>query len=234
MTDALLTDFPKIECPFVRETQKISADDFRKFRAQYHLREPELYLVTDKVNPGYEWVIDDPVTFAVEKLNGTNIKILMAGGRLVTVQNRKNIIDPLALLAHNSYIMDGIYQAAGKGYIQPDGEMAGELIGPKLQGNPYGLTQHLWYPFPTAETALAYRSFHEHARTFANWSSWFKDGLLSRFSAKRAAKEKTTSTVMAEGVVFYNPQRREQGLVSMAKLRRDMFDWYYAGITIPA
>ena len=34
--------------------------------------------------------------------------------------------------------------------------------------------------------------------------------------------------VMAEGVVFYNLKRRQEGQPWMAKLRRDMFPWYYA------
>jgi hypothetical protein len=47
--------------------------DFRRHRDRYLLRAPEVYLVVDRVNPGYEWVFEDPETIAVEKLNGTNI-----------------------------------------------------------------------------------------------------------------------------------------------------------------
>ena len=32
---------------------------------------------------------------------------------------------------------------------------------------------------------------------------------------------------MAEGVVFYNLKRKAAGCSWMAKLRRDMFPWYY-------
>lgn len=234
MTDAVqappLTDFPKLECPFVRKTFRINAADFKQQRAKYGLRAPEVRLVIDEVNPGYEWVFTDPDTVAVEKLNGTNVKLMVTAGRLLTVQNRKNLIDPLAILTHNSYLMEGIHQAAARGYILPDGEQAGELIGPKLQGNPYRLEQHLWYPFRKAVHDLAYRSFHEHDRTFANWSGWFREGLRSRFFAKRAAKAVTNETIFAEGIVFHNLKRQEQGLVSMAKLRRDMFAWYYNGM----
>ena len=63
-----------------------------------------------------------------------------------------------------------------------------ESIGPKLQGNPYKLDVHLWYPFEKAVADLRYSSFHEHARTFNNWSVWFKTGLVSRFFTKRASK----------------------------------------------
>lgn len=226
-----LADFPKLECPFVRKTYRVGPEEFKRHRARLGLRSPELRLVVDEVNPGYEWVFTDPDTVAVEKLNGTNVKLLMTAGRLTAAQNRKNVIDPLALLVHTSYLMEGIHQAATRGYIQPDGEQAGELIGPKVQGNPYRLEQHLWYPFSKAVHDLAYRSFHEHDRTLANWSAWFREGLRSRFFAKRAAKAGTDEMIFAEGIVFHNLKRQAQGLVGMAKLRRDMFDWYYDGIT---
>ena len=33
--------------------------------------------------------------------------------------------------------------------------------------------------------------------------------------------------VFAEGVIFYNLKRQERGEVYMAKLRREMFPWFY-------
>jgi len=74
----LLTDFPKIQCPFVRKTFKVNKDDFKQHGRQLQLRAPEVYLVTDEINPGFEWVFDDPDTIAVEKLDGTNLKPKMA------------------------------------------------------------------------------------------------------------------------------------------------------------
>ena len=61
-----LTDFPKIECPFIRKTYKINADDFKKHGRKLQLRDPEVYLATDEVNPGFEWVFDDPDTMPDE------------------------------------------------------------------------------------------------------------------------------------------------------------------------
>ena len=37
---------------------------------------------------------------------------------------------------------------------------------------------------------------------------------------------------MAEGVIFYNLKRQAEGQSWMAKLRRNMFDWYYADLRI--
>jgi len=228
----VLTDFPKIHCPFIRQTFAIDKEDFKKYGAQYNLRAPEVYLVVDRINPGYEWVFEDSETIAVEKLNGTNIKLKTEKGRLVALQNRKNVIDPLQIISGKTFIIEGVFRSIGKGYVKPDGEQAGELIGPKVNGNPYKLDFHEWYPFEKAVADLRYKSFHEHERTFDNWSSWFREFLFSRYYTKLASKTGAADTVFAEGVVFYNLKRKAQGLTWMAKLRRDMFDWFYAGVTV--
>lgn len=222
-----LSDFPKIHCPFIRQTFKVDRDDFKQHGAKLQLRTPEVYLVVNRVNPGFEWVFEDPETIAVEKLDGTNIKILVEGGRLAAVQNRLNVVDPLQILHGKTFIMEGVYAAIDKSFLSKDGEWAGELIGPKVQGNPYKLDQHLWYPFESALGNLRYRSFHEHERTFENWSAWFRDNLQSRFYVKRAAKLGLTDSVFAEGVVFYNLKRRSESKSWMAKLRRNMYPWFY-------
>lgn len=227
-TEPLLTDFPKIQCPFIRQTFKISKEQWKLVGSKLQLRQPEVYLVVNRINPGFEWVFNDPDTIAVEKLDGTNIKIKTAGGRLLAVQNRLNIIDPLQVIKGPSHIMEGVFQAIAKGYVEMDGEQAGELIGPKLQGNPYRLDMHIWYPFDLAVKNLSYRSFHEHEPTFENLSSWFRSYLHSRFFTKRASKLKIEDKVFAEGVVFYNFKRKVNKQSWMAKLRRDMFDWYYS------
>lgn len=227
-----LTDFPKIQCPLIRQTFPVHKDHFKQFGSGYGLRAPEVYLAIDRVNPGFEWVFQDEDTIAVEKLNGTNIKIKTEKGRLVALQNRKNVIDPLQIMSGKTFIVEGIFRSIGKGYVQTDGEQAGELIGPKVQANPYKLDFHEWYPFDKAVQDLRYRSFHEHARTFDNWNAWFKDGLHSRYYQKIASKKGLEDKVFAEGVVFYNLTRKEAGQTYRAKLRRDMFPWFYEGIEI--
>ena len=87
-----LTDFPKIYCPFIRQTFKVDSGQFNAHGSKYGLRMSEVYLAVDRINTGYEWVFEDPETIAVEKLNGTNIKIRTEQGRLVAFQNRKNLI----------------------------------------------------------------------------------------------------------------------------------------------
>jgi len=226
--ERMLTDFPKLQCPFIRQTFKANREEWKKHGSRLQMREPEAYLVVDRVNPGYEWVFDDPDTIAVEKLNGTNVKLLTQGGRLIALQNRLNIIDPLQIIKGKTFIIEGVFRAIGKGLVKEEGEQAGELIGPKVQANPYKLEMHEWYPFETAIDRLRYKSFHEHERNFDNWSSWFKEWLFSRYYTKRASKLGLEDKVMAEGVVFYNLKRKAQNKKWMAKLRRDMFDWYYS------
>ena len=227
-----LTDFPKLHCPYIRQTFAVNKEQFKSLGNKYGLRNPEAYLVVDKVNPGYEWVFDDSETFAVEKLNGTNIKLLTENGRLLALQNRKNIVDPLQIIGGKTFIIEGLFRSIGKGYVKADGEQAGELIGPKVQSNPYKLDFHEWYPFEKAMNNLQYRSFLEHPRTFDNLSAWFKDWLHSRLYTKIASKKGVDDKVFAEGVVFYNLKRKVANQVWMAKLRRDMFDWFYTDIEI--
>ncbi len=146
-------------------------------------------------------------------------------GRLIALQNRKNILDPLQIMKGKSFIVEGVFMAIQKGYVEDNLEQAGEVIGPKLQGNPYQLQTHIWYPFEKAIKHLKYRSFHEHERSLDNFSAWFKDHLKSLFHTKLVGYE---NAEFAEGVIFYNLKRKAENKSYMAKLRRDMFAWYYS------
>ena len=98
-------------------------------------------------------VFNDADTIAVEKLDGTNVKIFTIDGRLVAIQNRKNIIDPQLIVGGQTFVIEGIVQSATsafKGYVNANGEQCGELLGPKLNGNRYNLDGHIWYPFDKA------------------------------------------------------------------------------------
>lgn len=224
-----LTDFPKIMCPFVRKLYKVNEEDWRTHGAKLQLREPAVYLVTREVVPGFEWIFDK-YTIAVEKLNGTNVKLLTKDGRLIAAANRKNHIDMLNILSSKgkTAIVEGIFTAVSKGYVEDNMEQAGEIIGKSVQGNPYDLSGHLWYPFDKAIDNLSYRSFHEHEKTFDNWNSWFKNYLVSRFHTQRLPPNPKKPKIMAEGIIFYNEKNRINKKIYRAKLRRNMFEWYYS------
>jgi len=87
-----------------------------------------------------------------KKLDGTNVKLKTENGRLISLMNRKNLIDPLQIMKGKTFIIEGVFRAIQKGYIESDGVQAGEVIGPKLQGNPYRLDNHIWYPFEKPST----------------------------------------------------------------------------------
>ena len=219
----ILNNFPKIECPFIRKDFAVNKNDWKKYGRELQMRKSSVYLVIDEINPEYKWVFEDKDVIASEKLDGSNVKLKTENGKLISLMNRKNLIDPLQIMKGKTFIIEGVFRAIQKGYIKPSGIQAGEVIGPKLQGNPYNLDNHIWYPFEKAVKHLAYRSFYEHERTFDNWSSWFKDYLVSRFASKRGEKN-----IMAEGIVFYSLKRKAEGKVYMAKLRRSMFKWFYS------
>ncbi|MCK5735070.1 MAG: hypothetical protein KAH21_01280, partial [Spirochaetaceae bacterium] len=121
-TTETFTDFPKIHAPFIRQIFKVNRDDWKKNSSKLGLRSPEAYLVVDRINPGYEWVFEDAGTFAVETPDGSNVKILTEGGRLVKIQNRKNVIDPLQIIKGKTFLIEGVLMSDAKGLIKPDGE----------------------------------------------------------------------------------------------------------------
>ena len=235
---AVLSDFPKIECPLVRrlfQADKQQLWDWARQHRARPCRDGLVYLATPEINPGYEWVFQDPEVIATEKLDGTNIKILVQDGRVAVVQNRAN--PPLDLLntrVDNTRYAEGVLHAIAKGYLKEDGEYAGELIGPSVNTNLYQLDRHEWYPFDRAVESLRYKSFNEHPRTFENWQNWFGGFLRSLYYAKRK-KIPIAESILAEGVVFYHLRRRAEGQWPwMAKLRRDMFRFFYEAVTIGA
>lgn len=189
-------DMPKLGCPFVR--REINGE----------------YLVTSEIDPEYQWVFDEPAVKAVEKLDGTNVSVVIEGGEVKKIYNRTNEIGFWSGSEIVSALLNSLER---KWWRMADGQHFGEAVGGKIQANPLGLTEKLWMPFELAESRLMYTSFYKHERTFENWSEWFEKYLFSLMAQKYQGKDK----VMAEGVVFYHPDG-----VRMAKLRRDMFPWY--------
>ena len=231
----MLTDFPKLHSPFIRrhfQANKKQLHDFLTVRKMRRNREGLLRLVTREIDPHYKWVFEDPETIAVEKVDGSNVKVKVEHMRVAVVQNRLNPpIDLLKIGEDNSRYAEAILNMINKKLITEDGEYAGELLGPLVQGNPYKLSSHEWYPFHKSVDSLQYKSFSKFERTFDNWESWFKDHLRSLLYAKRHGV-KFEDSIFAEGIIFYNMKRKLEGKVYMAKLRRDMFRFYYEGVEI--
>ena len=192
---------PKLECPFVRK--EINGN----------------YIVTPEINPEYNWVFEDESVMAIEKLHGTNVSIVIENGIIATIWNRTERIP--FFCKGKSFISEGILESFKRGYCElPDGQYFGELIGEKVNGNPYKIKGHLWIPFETfCQKHLMYKSWGKYPKDFATISKWFENDLIPLYACMVGGEEGRKNGFV-EGVVFTHIDGR------MAKLRRDMFDWY--------
>lgn len=192
-----IEDMEKLYSPFVRELTDKG------------------YIVTNKIAEGYEWVFEDESTMAIEKLHGTNVSIIVKEGTVMSIYNRTERIP--FITKGKSWIVRGILNSKERGYLEflGDGQHFGELIGPKVNGNPYKLDVHLWIPFSGfCQKHLKYNCWGKYPKTFESISEWFKE-LMPLYTSMKGDRNG-----FVEGIVFTHPDGR------MAKLRRDMFDWY--------
>ena len=125
----ILNNFPKIECPFIRKDFAVNKNDWKKYGRELQMRKSSVYLVIDEINPEYKWVFEDKDVIASEKLDGSNVKLKTENGKLISLMNRKNLIDPLQIMKGKTFIIEGVFRAIQKGYIKPSGIQAGEVIG---------------------------------------------------------------------------------------------------------
>lgn len=234
----MLPNFPKVHCPFERVEFKIDKDDWKEHGADYQLRTPKVYLVMPNTNPEHdmEWVFEKD-TYAVEKMHGTNVAVEIKDQHIASIQNRLNPIDFTKVIGKkdglppSARFLEGILAAAQKKYLKDDCVQYGELIGPSLNQNIHKLPSHIFYPFEVAEEKLRYKSFNAHPKEFWGWCEWFrlhlKSMLYCRMNGINLREMYTNPDVpFTEGIVIYQrdhvAKRRR-----MAKLRRDMFYWYY-------
>lgn len=193
---------PKLESPFIRKL--LPNGD---------------YIVTSEINPKYNWVFEDEKVIAIEKLDGTNVSIIINEGQIISVWNRTERVP--FINKGKKWIIEGILNSYERGYIDllPDGQHFGELVGPKVNGNPYKLKEHLWIPFSTfAQKHLRYKSWGKYPKDFETISTWLKELIPLYASMTQGGEGRRNGFV--EGIVFTHPDGR------MAKLRRDMFQWF--------
>lgn len=206
MTHPPIIDFQKIKSPFKR----------------VHNERGE-YVVTPEVEEGYEWIFEDNVR-AVDKLHGTNICVNFQNARVVAVDNRTTRIlqEPIEIHTKNEGIRSrfllGILHAAERGWLDEfvDARVFGELIGPAINTNLHEVHHPLFVPFSYLYDRCHWKSWirNKYPKNFESISEWFKT--LNSLFTERVFKKH----ILAEGLVFCHPDGR------MAKLRRDMFDWY--------
>lgn len=196
---------PKLQSPFVRKL--IDGN----------------YIVTDEVTEGYEWVFEDDTVMVIEKLHGTNVSIVIQDGVIIAIYNRTERIP--FFNKGKKFIIDGLLNSFENRYIDKllDGQHFGELIGPKVNGNPYNLDKHLWIPFETfGQKHLLYKSWGKYPKDFNTISDWFKElmPLYNLMNSDKTMTKEERYNQFVEGVVFTHPDGR------MAKLRCDMFSWF--------
>lgn len=195
-------NFPKIQSPFVRKPGNAGN-----------------YTATPEIPEDMRWVFDpDEPVIVLEKLHGTNCKFTVANGMIdVTLRDSKNKshISTGPLEGQGKWNWHGVmnYIAAKPGGVQA-GEYFGEIVGPKLQGNPHGLETHQWRDF-RPHKFWSVKAFNHHPERTGwdnvNFEDWKEFIVTLKSNTFR-------DSGFCEGVVFHN-QRDGQ----MAKLRKDMF-----------
>jgi hypothetical protein len=190
-------DMPKLHSPFIRKL--INGE----------------YIVTPEIVPEYNWVFEDSSVRAIEKLHGTDVSIVIKNGYPDSIWNRTARIP--FFNKGKRFIVEGVLESYERGYCElEDGQWFGELIGPRVNGNPYKLDCWLWIPFKTyCWNKLFYKSWGKYPKTYESISEWFKT-LMPLFYMRQHNGEQG----FVEGIVFTHPDGR------MAKLRCDMFDWF--------
>lgn len=201
-----IKDMVKIECPFIRKEMP-NGD----------------YIITSEINPGYEWVFADESVMAIEKLHGTNVSIQIKDGVIIGIWNRTERLP--FFNKGKKYIVEGLMNSFERGYMEflGDGQHFGELMGPKVNGNPYQLKEHLWIPFSSfCQEHLKYKSWGKYPKDFETISEWFKN-LMPLYWVMQHGMEKDKEgnyLGFVEGIVFTHPDGR------FAKIRKDMFPWF--------
>jgi hypothetical protein len=170
------------------------------------------FRVVDKPRPECEWVFAG-LGVGTEKLDGTNVRLTVRSGQLVRVEKRRNpdkaqkelgivdgwYVDTADDAPEDRWIIAAARNTDVSGWA--DGEHPCEALGPRIQGNPLGLDDHVCVPFNVAAPV-----YTRVPRTYAElWD--FLDALESRYAPGH----------LAEGIVFHHPDGRR------AKIKRKDF-----------
>lgn len=228
--------FPKVQSPFVREENNNGN-----------------YVVTNKIKEGFEWVFENPqVVDAVEKLHGTNVGVKIENGEVVDVATRLGNRDIQLVNVYGNrkdhYVVRGVQNSLNRDYINTDkynNWIFGELVGPKFQGNPYNLDENIFIPFDWLRRKATYRSYGKYSVEYEAISDWLETDIFSIFESLMHGTQydeaKVSNGYFVEGIIFVHPDVdsiRPSGLNikqsdeysattnQLAKIRRDMFDWF--------
>jgi len=221
-TENRINDMPKLECPFEKD--------------------PNFHVLLPEIKEEFQWVFTNDC-IATDKLDGTNVSILIDKHKITRVFNRTCEIILFSKGSKRFY--EGVYNTIDRKYLHfssPDGQHFGELIGPKVQGNPYNLKEHLWVPFSYLIEKYSFKFWNkaveegefngtdEEVFNLVSdifkvlWSPFKRNKLKNLYSLEDnpVTENMGFEGLAAEGIVFYRKSNPEE----MCKLRRDMFYWY--------
>lgn len=168
--------------------------------------------VVDTPRADCAWVFDG-AGVGTEKLDGTNTRLTVRAGQIVRVEKRRNP----SKVQKQQGIVDGWYVDADEFSAEdkwifaatrntdvsawPDGEHSCEALGPRIQGNPLELEEHVCVAFNLRAPAYPQvpRGYTELREFLADLESQFAPGHL------------------AEGIVFHHQDGRR------AKIKRKDF-----------
>lgn len=218
------TYFPKIKLPYA-----IDDDGY----------------VMGEVVDGFGWVFDRAEeVIAIEKIDGENLRVDIADDGKPKAMYRRNgystdesgtrvyNLDEIPLWDEAEYhYTEALVNAYRKGWMDHvnPGTHFGEIVGPKIQGNRYGLDEHYWVPFEYAMENLEVESYGKYDTDFESISDWFETNLLPLFYRKMnggISFDKAREESEVEGLVFVLPEGDSYRDHKFAKLRRDDFKWY--------
>lgn len=245
--------FPKVESPYHR-----AENDDGDYVIEGHAGGP-----SDYTKSKFAWVFDRAAEVeAIEKLDGTNMAVHVAehehGGlhvdEVATRMGDKsmNRVEPFGPRTNHHYIARAVQNSVRRGYIEQvadaygEGWFFGEAVGPKFQGNPHRLDEHLFVPFDWIRKKLAYKSYGEYPTDFESIRDWVRgeeNGLFSLFASRMHGQDLDASRpqngTFCEGLVFVHPDfegritpddltvgNDGQSVKELAKLRRDMYDGF--------
>ncbi len=207
------------------------------------------YVCAPKIVKEFRWVFSSEST-AVEKLDGTSVSVVVRGHRITEIYNRDNRIEVFS--RNGKRFAEGILEAIDKEYFNPkeagEGQYFGELIGEKVNANPYKLKGHLWLPFSGLREKCCFHFWRDFVKTLEGLSdkeifnemNELMKGLWSVYKRRLGFEMKPVNEstgfdgMAAEGIVFYRKDHEikpatingKKTVAEMCKLRRDMFSFF--------
>jgi hypothetical protein len=197
--------YPKTKAPFVRDDDGI---------------------VQDKIKEGFEWVFEKESVIAVEKLDGQNVAVTFNDqGEITGIYSREG--DEKSVKKGDVEFFEGVSRAMELNWDEYLDEKVeyGELVGPRVKGNPYDLDKHFWVPFKRANEKLKFKSWGKYEKDYESISNWLNPdifGLPPLFYSNRHGVDFETAKEegYTEGIIFYDKETGKR-----AKIRTDMFPW---------